>query len=112
MSAERALLDQTTHDVTSGAPANQPQLRCYLLVFECGAASVHFLHPEAPAVIGRGEQAQLRLGDGSVSRAHASIAVSGGAARIEDLGSHNGTRVNGERIEGPRELQAGDVVSI
>ena len=31
---------------------------------------------------------------------------------VEDLGSHNGTRVNGERIDAPRELHPGDVVTV
>ena len=46
----------------------------------------------------------------SVSRRHAVIRVAGGQATIEDCGSKNGTFLHGERIEGPRELRAGDEI--
>jgi len=50
-------------------------------------------------------------GDG-VSRYHARLTLEAGIARLEDLGSKNGTMVNGQRIEGPRDLASGDVVTI
>src|SRR6185295_13868099 len=48
----------------------------------------------------------------SVSRNHAVIRVEQGSARVADLESHNGTKVNGEAISGSRSLAMGDVVSI
>ena len=44
-------------------------------------------------VIGRGEGVQVRLRDGSISRAHARISMFGGRAEIVDLESQNGTKV-------------------
>ena len=52
------------------------------------------------------------LDDAGVSRRHAALTVEGGEATIEDLGSTNGTRVNGVRLESSRRLVAGDEVRI
>src|SRR5438067_1376184 len=57
--------------------------------------------------------AALRLGDASVSRHHSRLTLAQGDVTIADLGSRNGTIVNGERVaEGSRALGAGDVVSL
>ena len=84
----------------------------YLLVFEDTSSTVESLCLDGDVVIGRGKEAQVRLRDGSVSRAHARISMSGGRAEIVDLGSQNGTKVNGERIVGARPLLSGDVITI
>jgi predicted component of type VI protein secretion system len=47
-----------------------------------------------------------------VSRRHAEIRVTPSAVEIEDLGSRNGTFVNGDRIAGARPLRPGDTVEI
>ncbi len=51
-------------------------------------------------------------GDSSVSRRHARIIVSGSTGQIEDLGSSNGTYVNGNRITSPTALNQGDEIAI
>ena len=61
--------------------------------------------------IGR-EGCDITLGDPDVSRRHAEIQVSNGDIQISDLGSTNGTFVNGERIDQPRTLRDGDEVRI
>jgi len=48
-------------------------------------------------VIGRGRTADLVLSDPTISRAHAALGYEGGDFFVQDLGSTNGTRVNGER---------------
>ncbi len=50
-------------------------------------------------VLGRGAEADLRLHDTGVSRAHAELRVEGEQVRLADLGSTNGTLLNGRRIE-------------
>jgi len=63
-------------------------------------------------VIGRDPDAALWVDAASVSRHHARIVVAGGSATIEDLGSKNGTFVNGRRIEGATALAHGDEVKV
>jgi diguanylate cyclase (GGDEF)-like protein len=67
---------------------------------------------ENALVVGRGEDAGIRLSDDAASRRHASLQVIDGHAFIEDLGSRNGTWINGERIEGARPLRDGDKIQI
>lgn len=71
---------------------------------------------ELPAVgevlVGRGEDAQLRLSDTGVSRRHALIQTGAGQATLVDQGSQNRTRVNGEVVVGARPLASGDVIAI
>ncbi|MEM9064171.1 MAG: FHA domain-containing protein [Planctomycetota bacterium] len=62
--------------------------------------------------IGRHTDCQLRLPESAVSRHHAKLEHEGSRLTVEDLGSSNGTYVNGDKAEGVRELAAGDVVAI
>src|SRR5271156_6536758 len=65
-------------------------------------------------VLGRDANADIVLTDpsGQVSRRHARIVIRGTEAVLEDLGSVNGTFVNGERLDGPSALRAGDKVKL
>ena len=63
-------------------------------------------------VIGRDKTAAVCLDAASVSRHHARILVEGLRATVEDLGSKNGTRLNGEPVRGRRELRDGDAVRL
>ncbi len=58
--------------------------------------------------IGRSAQNDMVIEDASLSRHHARVDFRNGQALIEDLGSLNGTMVNGERIQGPHPIKAGD----
>jgi pSer/pThr/pTyr-binding forkhead associated (FHA) protein len=62
--------------------------------------------------IGRQAGNTIRLTDRNVSRRHARLFCENGALLIEDLGSYNGVRLNGERIAGRSKLSDGDVVEI
>lgn len=61
--------------------------------------------------IGRGEQAQIRLPDVGISRVHVRIDFDGGQVLVTDLGSTNGTLVNGQRIS-TVVLQPGDMIQL
>jgi DNA-binding winged helix-turn-helix (wHTH) protein len=61
---------------------------------------------------GRDQDAAVWIDDASVSRRHARILVENGSATLEDLGSKNGTFVNGEPVRGPTRLSDGDEVEV
>jgi DNA-binding response OmpR family regulator len=63
-------------------------------------------------IIGRGADSDLVIQDRQVSRYHARIRQTPEGYVIEDLGSKNGTHLNGVRIPGPVLLQDGDVIQI
>src|SRR5512139_1511857 len=62
--------------------------------------------------IGRKEGNTIRLTERNVSRRSARLRKVGGRFVLEDLGSYNGVRVNGERLAEPRSLAGGDKVAI
>jgi hypothetical protein len=63
-------------------------------------------------VIGRDSSSSIAINDAEVSRKHARLNFQGGKYVIEDLGSTNGTFVNGQRLVSPVVLKSGDVVSL
>ena len=63
-------------------------------------------------VLGRGEDADVRVFGPTVSRHHARIDIDVGGASVQDLNSTNGTRVNGDRATGSLRLVAGDVLAL
>ena len=62
-------------------------------------------------VIGRGDQANLRLPDVGISRRHARLDFDGGQVVLTDLGSTNGTMVNGQRVSAVA-LNPGDMIQL
>jgi hypothetical protein len=62
--------------------------------------------------IGRLPDCTIALPDANVSRRHTEVHHRGGAFVIVDLGSTNGTKINGTRIDGERTLTDGDIVSV
>jgi Protein of unknown function (DUF3662)/FHA domain len=66
----------------------------------------------AGATIGRSRQSDVVVDDPNVSRQHAEIRPRGGSWVLTDLGSTNGSVLNGRRIEGPEVLKPGDQIEI
>src|SRR3954453_23625737 len=64
--------------------------------------------PTAPVVIGRSTGSDFVIRDATVSRRHAAIHREGYAWFVEDLGSKNGTRVNGRPVQGRAVIAPGD----
>jgi len=62
-------------------------------------------------VIGRGRTADLALSEATISRAHAAIGFEAGGFYVEDLGSTNGTTVNGRRVRRQR-LESDDEIQM
>lgn len=65
-----------------------------------------------PVVIGRSPGADIVIADDFVSGRHARVTPAGDGALLEDLGSTNGTIVNGARVGVPVSLKAGSVIDI
>jgi sigma-B regulation protein RsbU (phosphoserine phosphatase) len=85
----------------------------YLLVRRPGANPERVdLQADAPCGIGRAPENRIVLTDSSVSRQHARLFSREDAWWVEDLGSKNGTKVNGNLIEGPKRLKPGDGVQV
>lgn len=67
---------------------------------------------EGSVVVGRSSSVELPVADRAMSRSHARLYRSGDSWLVEDLGSRNGTMVNGQRIDGPTPLRPGTVVQV
>lgn len=65
-----------------------------------------------PIIIGRSPGADIVIGDDFVSGKHARVFPSGAETVLEDLGSTNGTLLNGRRIAGAQDLRPGDIIDI
>lgn len=63
-------------------------------------------------IIGRGEDAHLRPSSDLVSRNHCAINVGDGKVTVEDMGSRNGTFVNGNQLEEVYAVQVGDTLRV
>ena len=99
------------------AYARSTAARLCLAVAPVGAPAFHVALPERGTVgVGRDEQADLRVASGSLSRLHFALEIEAGAVMVRDVGSRNGTLVDGAAIgELPvpvalgSEILAGDV---
>ena len=65
----------------------------------------------APMLVGRAPTCDVPVFDPTVSRRHAELSLIAGGVKVTDLGSANGTFVNGEKITGDRTARGGDVVT-
>ncbi len=65
-----------------------------------------------PVTLGRLADCTIPLNDGNVSRHHCEVRASSRGYLVADMGSTNGTKVNGLRIQGEQTLQDGDIVSV
>lgn len=68
--------------------------------------------PEGVTSLGRADENDIVLGGDLVSRRHARLYVEADILRLEDLGSRNGSRVNGAPLQGSRQLSPGDTVAL
>ncbi len=83
-----------------------------LVISEGKEVGREFEFDQDSVVIGRTAECDVILYEAGVSRKHARILLEGASLFIEDLGSSNGTRVNGETIAKKRLLKDGDSISM
>ena len=76
----------------------------YRLAWEGGRVAL----AEGEYVLGRDSESVVPIEAETVSRRHARLRIAGGAALLDDLGSHNGTFFHGQRLTGPASLGDGD----
>jgi len=93
------------------AKSNQPHAFLVVHVDDNGSRVID-LPDGIDVTFGRSRAATVHVDSEKVSRLHAKVRRTGDVIEIEDLGSRNGTRVNGDKIEGPRKLANGDELSI
>jgi len=64
------------------------------------------------ATMGRSDHAEIRIDDAFASSAHARVFQRGDFMHVEDMGSTNGTYLNGRQLRGPERLKVADVIRI
>ena len=81
---------------------------------EKGPNQLRGLHVDVlgPVVVGRSPSSDITIAEPFVSAAHARFTIQGPALVVEDLGSTNGTYVNGHLLEVPVTLRDGDEVQV
>jgi hypothetical protein len=82
---------------------NRFRLRFLLQEFDLGGPEV---------VIGRSSECQITIEDPLISRKHARIVIDADEARVSDMGSRNGVRVNGRLVKGEQTLKDGDRIRL
>jgi two-component system, NtrC family, response regulator AtoC len=105
---------ETEAEQESGADdGNAAALRAYALVTEEAATRVVELAPDKDTSIGRALECEIVVESSRVSRRQAILRLTGGRVVLRDLGSRNGTRVNGAVVQSEeRVLSGGDVVQV
>src|SRR3954454_19445221 len=87
-------------------------MQAVLVMFRSDGERRSFSVTRSIMVIGRREDADLRIPLGDVSRKHCRLIRDGESMRLEDLGSSNGTYLNGHRVEKDAQLNAGDSIQV
>jgi pSer/pThr/pTyr-binding forkhead associated (FHA) protein len=94
------------------ASAESPRLHSYLVASREGRADKVVVWDTARIRIGRHYEQDIVLIDPEVSRQHALLRREGESFFVEDLGTANGTSVNGELLREPHELRPDDTVRV
>jgi pSer/pThr/pTyr-binding forkhead associated (FHA) protein/tetratricopeptide (TPR) repeat protein len=93
-------------------PEAKPSAGAKLVCTAGPKAGSEFLLSEDEVVIGRANEATVSIPDTSVSRRHAQLRKIGGGWAVSDLGSGNGTEINGSKIDEETPLRNGDVITL
>ena len=101
---------QVTQDFET-APRVAEWERLQLVVVQEGSSQVVELRA-GPFTIGRAADADLVIDDPSISRMHTRLFVAEGRVVLSDLGSRNGTLLNGAAVSDPRVVAPGDVITV
>ncbi len=105
---------QTATDLlpADGVPETASTAQTYLIVRDSDSVRVEELTLGRELIVGRANDAGLCLQDSSTSRRHVRLFWKGEQLWAEDLGSRNGTLLNGRQLTTPTSLTGGDSISI
>lgn len=87
-------------------------MRHVLEIVEGPERGLHHVWDRPRLIVGREQDCQITLCDAAVSRHHCVFLKDEYAVRLRDLGSRNGTSLNGRRVQSEQILQSGDVVVV
>lgn len=85
-------------------------MRIHLDIFEHNGRST--FDGVCPVVVGRSHEATLPIMDAEISRRHARFEAQNGIVYVSDLGSRNGTFLNGQSLDGAIEVRPGDTIDV
>jgi pSer/pThr/pTyr-binding forkhead associated (FHA) protein len=74
-------------------------MQVVLVTFKPSGKQINIPMTSATLTIGRGDECAVRVPAASVSRTHCELSVDGERVRVQDMGSSNGTYVNGDRVK-------------
>src|SRR3954470_23936586 len=96
------------------APCERELILTFLsgpLAGRCFEFAAALMHPHRRVTLGRSTECDVAVFDGQVSRQHCSISLEANRVVLKDLGSSNGTFVDGERV-GIAVLHGGEIVRL
>ena len=112
------LAEQPAYKVAkeSGSAPLTPEARPYGITLIAAASGKRFEAKGTRIRLGRGKECEVRPvegGEGVVSRVHAELSVGpSGGLSLRDVGSKNGTFLNGDRIQEPMPVRLGDRITL
>src|SRR5262249_26993773 len=102
-----------TASVLDAVSAGDSAPERFLVVRNGDEVALVDLPPSGECLLGRSEEADVTIEDRRVSFRHARLTIAPNTLYVEDLGSHNGTRVNGQLLGGSRaQIGIGDVIEV
>jgi diguanylate cyclase (GGDEF)-like protein len=104
--------DEKTVVATSVSPAPALGSKRAQLVVLSGNNVGEMYNVAGDLVLGRGRDADVRVQGDGISRQHVRLRIEDGSVVLQDLGSTNGSFVNGDRVTTPRRLEDGDKIQL
>lgn len=113
LSQSGLVVGTTVEQARRRGETTSPRTAAVLRIVGGLAAGDSFPLPAGRTVVGRGDHADVRVASSEVSREHCLLEVTAaGAVMLTDLGSRNGTDLNGSRVAGPELVRPDDLITL